>query len=341
MCNMAAYAGNRPAAPILFRMIQQQEALGGGHYTGIATVSDGVIHLRKVIGPASELLRRYPDVLSLPGTVGIAHSRTPGFDSDAWAQPFLSHDEQVIYCANGIHGIFQSNDYKSAYLKDKADGIVYRTAVRQESSSYPVMDDGFCVHSSEVMANLIRRLYLSDAPFRQTLADAIAVLPSEVAALALSVREPACVTAIRVNQPLMWGRDSSGFYLATAAVALEDAGISWINPVPTASAMTMSKENIVFQAMDGFADKLTPCNPQGRIVQALDTLLDSGRDFCVNDLCEEAVKCWKPDRLATANIAVYEYLRDKMHEQALECFTIQTPGSRPGVTAPQCRFRRR
>lgn len=45
MCNMAAYAGREAAAPILLRMLEAQEGLGGGHYTGIATLHEGKIHL--------------------------------------------------------------------------------------------------------------------------------------------------------------------------------------------------------------------------------------------------------------------------------------------------------
>ena len=44
MCNMAADAGKNAAAPILFRMLQSQEGLGGGHYNGIATIHEGKIH---------------------------------------------------------------------------------------------------------------------------------------------------------------------------------------------------------------------------------------------------------------------------------------------------------
>ena len=128
MCNMAAYAGTEPAAPKLFRMLQSQETLGGGHYNGIATIHNGKIHMIKVIGSTADLLKRHPEVLDLPGTVGIAHSRTPGIDSDEWAQPFFSYDEKVIYCANGAAGQFTDTDYNKFYLESLANGMTYRTA---------------------------------------------------------------------------------------------------------------------------------------------------------------------------------------------------------------------
>ena len=56
MCNIAGYIGARPAAPILIEMLRAQEGLNAGFYTGIATLHEGVIHYRKVVGNLSDLL---------------------------------------------------------------------------------------------------------------------------------------------------------------------------------------------------------------------------------------------------------------------------------------------
>ena len=341
MCNMAAYAGCRAAAPILLQMLESQEALGGGHYTGIATLSGGTIHLLKVIGPVSELLRRHPEALEMPGTVGIAHSRTPGIDSDAWAQPFLSYNGQVVYCANGAAGQFKATDYNSAYLRDKAEGIVYRTSIAHPAGTYPVMADGCCVHSSEVNANVVRRRLAAGGTLRDALAAMLAEYPSEIAGLALAVQEPESVSAVRLNQPLMWGRDESGFYLATAAFALENEHLEWVNPVPSASVLTMTREAIALQALDGFASFFVPCEPRHRVFQALDAMLARGGDYCVNDFCEEAKKCWPAGKLATANMVAYEFLREELATGTLESWLVETPGSGAGLVAPQRRYRRK
>ena len=341
MCNMAAYAGRRAAAPILFRMLQSQEALGGGHYSGIATLHEGKIHMIKVIGPTSELLRRHPEVLQLPGTVGIAHSRTPGIDSDAWAQPFFSHDEKVVYCANGAAGRFKGKtDYNTPYMQDKAEGFVYRTAITTPADSYPVMKDGICVHSSEVVANTVRRVMGENGVLRRALGATVSTLKSELAALALAVNEPDTVAAVRINQPLMWGRDPEGFYLATSAFALENERLQWINPVPICSVMTMSAAKIEFGALETYLPLLAPCDPLTEIRRTLEKMLDTGADFCVNDFCVAAAKCWAPETLAAANMAVYEYLREKVHSNCIESFVVETKGSGAGLTAPQRRFRK-
>ena len=337
---MAAYAGRNAAAPILFRMLQSQEALGGGHYNGIATIHDGKIHMIKCIGSTADLLRRFPEVLDLPGTVGIAHSRTPGIDSDEWAQPFFAHDEQVIYCANGAAGHFKDTNYNDAYEKDKAEGVRYRTRIDKPAATYPVMNDGCCVHSSEVAANVVRRNLTPGKLLRQAMGEAWTGFKSEIAALALAVSEPDTVSAVRINQPLMWGRKEDGFYLATSAFALENEAINWINPVPVATVMTMGRDKIEFQAHEACMPYFVGCDPLSAVHAKLDEMLDSGKDFCVNDFCVEAEKCWAADKLAAANMTVYEYLREKTHCGSIESFVVDTPGSGAGLAAPQRRYRR-
>ncbi|HQL87813.1 MAG TPA: hypothetical protein PLH67_09350, partial [Lentisphaeria bacterium] len=106
MCNMAAYAGTEPAAPILLRLIAAQEGFGGGHFTGLATIHEGRLHIAKVVGDCATLIRETP-AAELPGTVGIIHSRTPSAPLQEWAQPFLAWNDQVAYQANGAQGVFK------------------------------------------------------------------------------------------------------------------------------------------------------------------------------------------------------------------------------------------
>ena len=88
MCNMAAYAGRGPAAPVLLRMLEKQEGLWGGHFTGISTIHQGRVHTVRVCGDVAELCRK-TRAAELPGSVGIAHSRSMGnIPLDTWAHPF-------------------------------------------------------------------------------------------------------------------------------------------------------------------------------------------------------------------------------------------------------------
>ena len=68
MCNIAGYVGTEPAAPLLLEMIERQEGLAGGYYTGIVTLADGRLHCAKVVGDTATLRAAVRD-LDLPGTM--------------------------------------------------------------------------------------------------------------------------------------------------------------------------------------------------------------------------------------------------------------------------------
>ena len=77
MCNIAGYAGHQQAAPILLEMLRRQQPYDGDMSTGIAVIHEGKLHFRRIVGDVDTLIRE-TDVLSLPGTVGIAHTRPGG-----------------------------------------------------------------------------------------------------------------------------------------------------------------------------------------------------------------------------------------------------------------------
>ena len=47
MCIIAGYSGNKPAAPILIEMLKKAEYIDGGLSTGIATIHEGKLYMRK------------------------------------------------------------------------------------------------------------------------------------------------------------------------------------------------------------------------------------------------------------------------------------------------------
>ncbi|MBO5217867.1 MAG: glutamine--fructose-6-phosphate aminotransferase, partial [Clostridia bacterium] len=66
MCVIAGYIGSRPAAPILIEMLRRQEGIGGGFFTGIATVHEGKLHNAKLTGDLARL-EAHTEAASLPG----------------------------------------------------------------------------------------------------------------------------------------------------------------------------------------------------------------------------------------------------------------------------------
>ena len=57
MCNIAGYSGKRNAAPILIEMLRRQQSFDGGLSVGVATIHEGKLHYRKVVGDVDTLLR--------------------------------------------------------------------------------------------------------------------------------------------------------------------------------------------------------------------------------------------------------------------------------------------
>lgn len=341
MCNMAAYAGSEQAAPILLQMLEAQEGIGGGHFSGIATLHEGKIHLAKVCGDFSRL-REETDAASLPGTIGIAHSRTPGVIPEAsWAQPFFSYDGDIALCANGAPGRFRCGENsQKTYDFMKTEGAIFPSEIDWHIESYPNLDNGHSLHSSELFSSLVAFHNKEEKLLRRALKKAFEVSPSEIAALALSEKEPNAVSAFRLNQPLMWGHKNSAFYLATSALAFIEQDLNWINPAPTAATMTMTAESIEFIPMKTFSDFFVAKAPVAAIYKALDRLLADGKAHPIGDFTKAIKVLWPEDKLAEAAMYSYEYIREKFLAGEIIQVKSSADASRKGDKAPVVMFQK-
>ena len=95
MCNMAGYVGEFRAAPILIEMMKREEGIQGGFQTGIATYHEGKIYYAKITGD-TDRLTAMTNAASLPGNIGIMHSRSNSGGLDEWAHPFVSEKDGII-----------------------------------------------------------------------------------------------------------------------------------------------------------------------------------------------------------------------------------------------------
>lgn len=103
MCGIVGYIGNQQAAPILLDGLSKLEYRGYDS-AGIAVYNGEKIDMIKSKGRLKVLSELTHDGETLPGTLGIGHTRwaTHGSPSDINAHPHFNKDESIVVVHNGI-----------------------------------------------------------------------------------------------------------------------------------------------------------------------------------------------------------------------------------------------
>ena len=103
MCGIVGYLGTHQAAPILLDGLAKLEYRGYDS-AGIAVYDGEKIRMEKAVGRLKVLEELTQDGATLPGTVGIGHTRwaTHGVPSDLNAHPHFNHDHSIVVVHNGI-----------------------------------------------------------------------------------------------------------------------------------------------------------------------------------------------------------------------------------------------
>ncbi len=103
MCGIVGYIGNQQAAPILLDGLAKLEYRGYDS-AGIAVCNNGKIDMIKSKGRLKVLSELTHDGATLPGMMGIGHTRwaTHGSPSDVNAHPHFNQDKSIVVVHNGI-----------------------------------------------------------------------------------------------------------------------------------------------------------------------------------------------------------------------------------------------
>jgi glucosamine 6-phosphate synthetase-like amidotransferase/phosphosugar isomerase protein len=104
MCQLAAYVGDRPIAPLLLGALEHQEPYLGASATGMATREEEGIALVKSPGHVARV-KETTRIQEIEGTCAIAHSRlafAPEHNTAEKAHPFLSDDGKFALMHNGV-----------------------------------------------------------------------------------------------------------------------------------------------------------------------------------------------------------------------------------------------
>ncbi|OQB24533.1 MAG: Glutamine--fructose-6-phosphate aminotransferase (isomerizing) [Firmicutes bacterium ADurb.Bin182] len=103
MCGIVGYVGSKQAAPLLLDGLEKLEYRGYDS-AGLAVINEDGIRVEKSKGRLSALRALTDDGRTLPGSVGIGHTRwaTHGEPSDINSHPHLSRSGRVAVVHNGI-----------------------------------------------------------------------------------------------------------------------------------------------------------------------------------------------------------------------------------------------
>ena len=340
MCNIAGYVGTRQAAPILVEMLKKQEGLAGGYYTGIVTCHEGKFYTYKLTGDTDYLLSQH-DVLSMPGNIGIIHSRSKSGGGDEWAHPFAGYDPEGhvlnYYVANGTAGIYKDRKAETDALARELEDEGYRfdSKIRlDDDTRYQTLSDGSKVHTSDVMAQLIARNMYHGMTAAAAMEKGFCDMPTELVGLMLASHTPGGIVYSATNFPMCAARCDHGMYLASAAAAFpEDARFEQQLPPHTSGYVYKDRFEVI-----PYAQPLEPMDEMdARAVHAvykiIENELKSGEKSCKE--LKAAARAAFRTRLTPVVRTVYEVLYAMKQENLIDMHDVRVDGVYPHLTAPR------
>ncbi|MBQ9805024.1 MAG: hypothetical protein IJW49_00725 [Clostridia bacterium] len=341
MCNIAGYVGSRSAAPILIEMMKREEGFAGGFYSGIATVHEGKIYYAKLTGDIDRLLAE-TDAASLPGTIGIIHSRSKSGGGDEWAHPFVATRGGEIfsaYVANGSSGFFKNRSVDSDALAERLNRLGYQMKSRSAAvPGYPALSDGTGVHMSDLMCQLIQYHMDNGCDEIAAMDTAFHTMPGEIVGLLLTLRETEAITWSRINMPMFVGFADHGAYLASSALAFpNDAKNETLLPCLSSGKVYADRYTVVpYRETIGDMGKIddTVTKEAYGIIESL--LKEGNKTF--SDLYKAIAHVFGAHDFIDREPLAYRILQAINRQGRLACESVCRPGAVDGLTAPETHF---
>lgn len=190
VCGIMGYVGPSEAGPILVDGLRRLEYRGYDS-AGIA-VTNGSIGVRKAQGKITNLAALL-DSDPLSGSIGIGHTRwaTHGAPTDANAHPHTDPSGEFVVVHNGIIENFQT----------------LRNQLLASGAEFSSDTD------SEILAHLVAREY--DGDLAEAVRKTVALSEGAYAMVAMTLREPRKIVAVRKISPLVIGLGDGETYLAS------------------------------------------------------------------------------------------------------------------------------
>ena len=197
MCGIVGYIGKQQAAPVILDGLAKLEYRGYDS-AGMAVVNGDKIQITKAVGRLKVLEKLTHGGATMPGTVGIGHTRwaTHGAPSDANSHPHYNAEETIAVVHNGI-----IDNYLPLKEKLISKGYQFKSETDTEVVAQ-LMDYYYKGNPLEAIIKVMNRVQGSYA-----LGIVFADHPDEV-------------FAVRKDSPLITGQNEEGCFIASDVPAI-------------------------------------------------------------------------------------------------------------------------
>lgn len=197
MCGIVGYVGKEQAAPILLDGLAKLEYRGYDS-AGIAVYNDGKIDMVKATGRLNVLFSLTQGGATLPGTVGIGHTRwaTHGSPTQENAHPHFNENGSIVVVHNGI-----IENYAEVKQRLIEKGYTFKSET-----------------DTEVIAQLLDYYYKGDP--LEAIAKIMHRMEGSYALGILFEAHPGEIYAVRKESPLIVGSSKEGNFIASDVPAI-------------------------------------------------------------------------------------------------------------------------
>ena len=223
MCNIAGYAGNQQAAPILLEMLRKQELYDGDMSTGVATIHEGKLYYQKVVGNVDNFLK-HVDISLLPGTIGIAHTRPGGADHGVAPHPAISMDQRTALVTNGTAPKTKYTDKWDAAvdLLDEKGYVFFHEGTKESTQSPKLSRNGHYIFPVEARVHMADMYMKEGKSPAEALSLVCAWFYSDNVTVMVSEYAPDQISLLRTTRPMVAVMEKDATYIATSRYALPE-----------------------------------------------------------------------------------------------------------------------
>jgi glucosamine--fructose-6-phosphate aminotransferase (isomerizing) len=198
MCGIVGYIGKKDVLPILMDGLKRLEYRGYDS-AGVAILQNGNLNVTKQVGKIAALESEL-NGNSMPGTLGIAHTRwaTHGEPNQTNAHPHYDGSGNIVLVHNGI-----IENYGSLKKMLSEKGHTFRTDT-----------------DTETIAHLIEEFFQNGTPFEEAFRAALNEIDGTYGIALISKNEPDKIYCARKGSPLVVGIGKDEYFVASDASAI-------------------------------------------------------------------------------------------------------------------------